>query len=144
MTCSVQRAFYDSLPCGIFVHGLLRMGWDTCQKEVLLAFRCKRRGSGPSCAGRPRMAQRAAHRVACVMPWIPTRHWVVSGPRPGRDWRASAQDLTAKVHTISRPPSGQYDGHQAVKRGSTPQSATGAAGAKMPFDMPIRSYRKPT
>src|SRR6266699_3236474 len=68
----VQREFYDYLQCGILAHGFLRMGCDTCKKEVLLAFSCKRRGFCPACAGR-RMAQTAAHLVECVIPWVPTR-----------------------------------------------------------------------
>jgi hypothetical protein len=55
----VQHEFYDYLQCGILAHGFLRMGCDTCQKEVLLAFSCKRRGFCPSCAGR-RTARRGA------------------------------------------------------------------------------------
>ena len=47
----VQREFYDYLQCGILAHGFLRLGCDTCPKEVLLAFSCKRRGFCPSCAG---------------------------------------------------------------------------------------------
>ena len=56
----VQRAFYNYLQCGILAHGFLRLGCDTCKKEMLLAFSGKRRGFCPSCAGR-RMAQTAAH-----------------------------------------------------------------------------------
>src|SRR5512145_1448575 len=63
----VQREFYGYLQCGILAHGFLRLGCDTCKKEVLLAFSCKRRGFCPSCAGR-RMAQTAAHLVECVSP----------------------------------------------------------------------------
>jgi hypothetical protein len=58
----VQREFYDYLQCGILAHGFLLLGCDTCQKELLLPFSCKRRGFCPSCAGR-RMAQTAAHLV---------------------------------------------------------------------------------
>jgi hypothetical protein len=49
----VQRKFYDYLQCGILAHGFLRLGCDTCHKELLLPFSCKRRGFCPSCAGRP-------------------------------------------------------------------------------------------
>jgi Transposase zinc-binding domain len=76
-----QRAFYDYVPCGILAHGFLRLGCDTGKKEGLRAFSCKRRGFCPSCAGQ-RMAHTAAHLVACVVPWVPTRQWVVSGPIP--------------------------------------------------------------
>ena len=68
----VQREFYDYLQYGILAHGFLRLGCDTCKKEVLLAFSCKRRGFCPSRAGR-RMAQTAAHLVERVIPWVLTR-----------------------------------------------------------------------
>jgi len=112
----VQREFYDYLQCGILAHGFLRMGCDTCKKEVLLAFSCKRRGFCPSCAGR-RMAQTAAHLVEGVIPWVPTRQWVVSVPIPLRYWTAPSKDRTAQVHTIIRTTIAQYYVNQAVKRG---------------------------
>jgi hypothetical protein len=62
----VEREFYDYLQCGILAYGFLRLGCDTCQQEVLLAFSCQRRGFCASCAGR-RMAQTAAHLVEGVM-----------------------------------------------------------------------------
>jgi Putative transposase len=83
---------------------------------MLLAFSCKRRGFCPSCAGR-RLAQTAAHLVECVIPWVPTRQWVVSVPIPLRYWMAASKDLTAKVHTIIRTTIAQYYVNQAVKRG---------------------------
>jgi hypothetical protein len=113
----VQRALYDYWQCGLLAHGCLRLGRDTCQQELLLPFSCKRRGFCPSCAGR-RMAQTAAHLVECVIPWVPTRHWVVSVPIPLRYWTASAKDLMAKVHTIIRTTLAQYYVNQAVKGGA--------------------------
>jgi hypothetical protein len=113
----IQREFYDYLRCGLMAHGFLRMGCDTCQKEVLLAFSCKRRGFCPSCAGR-RMAQTTTHLVECVMPWVPTRQWVVSVPIPLRYWTASSRDLTAQVYTIIRTTIAQVYVNQAVKRGA--------------------------
>src|SRR3989442_7434382 len=112
----VQREFYAYLQCGILAHGFLRLGCDTCPKELLLPFSCKRRGFCPSCAAR-RMAQTAAHLVTRVMPWVPTRPWVVSGPLPLRDWSGGCHDLTAAVHTIIRTTIGQYYVKQAVPRG---------------------------
>jgi hypothetical protein len=112
----VQREFYDYLQCGVLAHGFLRLGCDTCHKELLLAFSCKRRGFCPSCAGR-RMAQTAAHLVEQVIPWVPTRQWVVSVPVPLRYWMAASQELTAQVHTIIRTMIGQYYVNQAVTRG---------------------------
>src|SRR6266566_5053617 len=112
----VQREFDAYLQCGILAHGFLRLGCDTCPKELLLPFSCKRRGFCPSCAAR-RMAQTAAHLVECVIPWVPTRQWVVSVPVPLRYWMAASQDLTAAVHTIIRTTIGQYYVNQAVPRG---------------------------
>jgi hypothetical protein len=112
----VEREFYDYLQCGILAHGFLRLGCDTCPKELLLPFSGKRRGFCPSCAAR-RMAQTAAHLVECVIPWVPTRQWVVSVPIPLRYWMAASQDLTAQVHTIIRTTIGQYYVNQAVTRG---------------------------
>jgi len=91
----VEREFYDYLQCGILAHGFLRLGCDTCQKELLLPFSCKRRGFCPSCAGR-RMAQTAGHLVEQVIPWVPVRQWVVSVPIPLRYWMAASQELTAQ------------------------------------------------
>jgi hypothetical protein len=56
----VQREFYAYVQCGVLAHGILRLGCNTCHKELLLAFGCKRRGFCPACAGR-RMAQTATH-----------------------------------------------------------------------------------
>src|SRR5262249_2299793 len=89
---------------------------ETCEQEGLLAFRWKRRGFCPSCAGR-RMAQTAAHLVACVMPWVPTRPWVVSVPLPLRSWTAPSRDLTAPVHTMIRTTLAPFDVNQAGTRG---------------------------
>ena len=112
----VQREFYDYLRCGILAHGFLRLDCDTCHHELLVPFSGKRRGFCPSCAGR-RMAQMAAHLVEQVIPWVPTRQWVVSVPIPLRYWMASSQQLTAKVHTIMRTTIGQYYVNQAVAQG---------------------------
>jgi len=112
----VEREFYAYLQCGILAHGFLRLGCDTCPKELLLPFSCKRRGFCPSCAAR-RMAQTGAHLVECVIPWVPTRQWVVSVPIPLRYWMAASQELTAQVHTIIRTTIGQYYVNKAVTRG---------------------------
>src|SRR5215470_11770554 len=112
----VQQEFYDYLRCGILAHGFLRLGCDTCHHELLVPCSCKRHGFCPSCAGR-RMAQTAAYLVEQVMPWVPTRQWVVSVPIPLRYWMAASQDLTAQVHTIIRTTIGQYYVNQAVQSG---------------------------
>src|ERR1700745_2595347 len=116
LPASVEREFYAYLRCGILAHGFLRLGCGTCPKELLLPFSCKRRGFCPSCAAR-RMAQTAAHLVECVMPWVPTRQWVVSVPSPLRYWMVASQDLTTTVHTMIRTTIAQHDANQAVKGG---------------------------
>jgi hypothetical protein len=98
----VAREFYDYMQCGVLAHGFVRLGCDTCQHKLLLAFSCKRRGFCPSCAGR-RMAQTTAHLVEQVIPWVSTRQWVVSVPVPLRYWMAASQELTVQVHTSSAP-----------------------------------------
>jgi hypothetical protein len=60
------------------------------------------------------MAQTTAHLVERVIPWVPTRQWVVSVPTPLRYWMAASQELTVKVHTIIRTTIGQYYAHKAV------------------------------
>jgi putative transposase/transposase-like zinc-binding protein len=55
----VAREFYDYVQCGVLAHGFVRLGCNTCQHELLLAFSGKRRGLCPSCAGR-RMAHCAS------------------------------------------------------------------------------------
>ena len=116
MPAYAQREFYDYLQCGILAYGFLRLGCDTCQQELLLPFSCKRRGFCPSCACL-RMAQTAAHLVECVIPWVPTRQWVVSVPMPLRYWMSSSKELTAQIHTVIRTTISQYYVNQAVKRG---------------------------
>ena len=70
------------------------------------------------------MAQTAVHLVECVIPWVPTRQWVVSVPIPLRYWMSSSRDLTAQVHTIVRTAIAQYYVNQAVKRSNTTLNGT--------------------
>ena len=63
------------------------------------------------------MAQMAAHLVAQVLPWVPTRPWVVSVPIPLRYCMAPSQTLTATVHTIIRRTINQFDINRAVTHG---------------------------
>ena len=65
---------------------------------------------------RPAPWQQAAHLVEQVIPWVPTRQWVVSVPIPLRDWMAPSRERTAKVHAIIRRTIGQYDVNHAVKQ----------------------------
>jgi hypothetical protein len=65
------------------------------------------------------MAQMAADLVEQVIPWVPTRQWVVSLPIPLRYWMVPSRELTAIVHTIIRRTIGQYYVNQAVQQGAT-------------------------
>jgi hypothetical protein len=134
----VEREFYDYLQCGILAYGFLRLGCDTCPKETLLAFSCKRRGFCASCAGR-RMAQTAAHLVEGVIPWVPVRQWVVSVPMPLRYWTAASRDLTAQVHTIIRTTIAQFYVNQAVKRGAERQNVHAGSVTFLPAPWQPRS-----
>ncbi len=59
----------------------------------------------------------AAHLVEQVIPWVPTRQWVVSVPIALRYWTAPSRELTAQIHTIIRRTISQYYINQAVKQG---------------------------
>ena len=65
------------------------LGCDTCKKELLMPFSCKRRRFCSSCAAR-RMAQTAAH-LARASSLRATRQWVVSVPIPLGYWTAPSK-----------------------------------------------------
>src|SRR2546425_5163044 len=90
----IQREFYDYLQCGILAHGFLRLGCDTCQKELLLPFSCKRRGFCPSCARRWE-AHTAGHLVGGVIPWVAPRQTGCSVSAPTRLRRLTIKGLDA-------------------------------------------------
>lgn len=79
----VQTEFEEYLKCGRLEHGFLRVQCESCHKEQLVAFSCKRRGFCPSC-GASRMVESAALLVDCVLPHQPIRQWVLSLPFPLR------------------------------------------------------------
>ena len=75
----VREEFESFIDCGIFAKGFLRLSCDSCKKEKLVAFSCKKRGLCPSCGGR-RMCDTAAHLVDNIFPIVPVRQWVLSFP----------------------------------------------------------------
>ncbi len=79
----VQTEFEEYLKCGRLEHGFLRVQCESCHKEQLVAFSCKRRGFCPSC-GAKRMVESAAMLVDTVLPHQPIRQWVLSVPFPLR------------------------------------------------------------
>jgi hypothetical protein len=138
---SVKDEFYAYLQCGILAHGFLRLGCDTCQHEMLLAFSCKRRGFCPSCAGR-RMAQTAAHLVEQVIPWVATQQWVVSYP----DLASPEAGLRATSHCPG-PPSPRNICVRRRPRQRGPIGEVRAAAAhlapshcEMPFEIALPSF----
>jgi ribosomal protein S27E len=68
----VRQEFEDYLKCGLLEHGFLRVKYDGCRHEHLVACSCKRRGFCPSCGAR-RMVESAAHLVDNVFPEAPVR-----------------------------------------------------------------------
>jgi hypothetical protein len=79
----VKKEFEAFLKCGILAHGFARVYCQECRFDRLVAFSCKRRAFCPSCMAR-RMSETAAHLVDSVIPYIPTRQWVLSLPTPLR------------------------------------------------------------
>ena len=79
----VEQEFEAYLQCGCAEHGFFRVRCESCRREHLLLFSCKRRGFCPSCGAR-RMAESAALLVDEVFPDQPVRQWVLSIPIPLR------------------------------------------------------------
>ena len=92
----VQTEFEEYLKCGRLEHGFLRVQCDSCHKEQLVAFSCKRRGFCPSCGG-SRMVESAAMLVDSVLPPQPIRQWVLSVPFPLRWLFASEPGVLSKA-----------------------------------------------
>jgi hypothetical protein len=92
----VEREFEKFLACGLLCHGFVRVRYDDCAEERLVAFSCKTRGFCPSCTSR-RMADTAAHLVDRVLPAVPYRQWVLSLPRQVRFLLARDGDLLSQV-----------------------------------------------
>ena len=79
----VEREFDEFLQCGRLEHGFLRVVYDDCKHEKLVAFSCKKRGFCPSCGAR-RMTESAKLLVDDVLNGYPIRQWVLSLPIPLR------------------------------------------------------------
>jgi len=92
----VEAEMRSFLECGVLAHGFARFRCDDCGTDRLVAFSCKGRGFCPSCGGR-RMTARAAHLVDEVVPYVPTRQWVLSLPFGLRFRVAFDHDLARAV-----------------------------------------------
>ncbi len=102
----VRQEFDAFLDCGILAKGFLRVRCDSCKREMLVAFSCKKRGFCPSCGGR-RMSDTAAHLVDHVFPERPVRQWVLSFPYNLRylfayNGKALSQALQIMIRVIRR------------------------------------------
>jgi hypothetical protein len=75
----VEQEFREFLTCGQLANGFARFRCAGCGLDRLVAFSCKGRGFCPSCGGR-RMAERAAHLVDDVLPFVAVRQWVLTFP----------------------------------------------------------------
>ena len=98
----VQTEFEEYLKCGRLEHGFLRVQCESCHKEQLVAFSCKRRGFCPSC-GAKRMVESAAMLVDSVLPHQPIRQWVLSVPFPLR-WLFASEPrvLSRALEVVTR------------------------------------------
>jgi ribosomal protein S27E len=112
------------LKCGSLSGGFARLKCESCGKERLVPFSCKRRAACPSCAGR-RMAGLAAHLVDSVFPLVPVRQWVLSLPFLLRYRLAWNHDLARKVLRIFWRALERYQRKRAKERGLV-NSRTGA------------------
>jgi hypothetical protein len=93
----VVAAFEAYLACGILACGFSRAYCVECQRSLVVAFSCKKRGPCPSCGAR-RMAGEAAFLVARVLPDVPVRQWVLSLPFELRAACALRPDVLRAVH----------------------------------------------
>jgi len=98
----VQTEFEEYLKCGRLEYGFLRVQCDSCHKEQLVAFSCKRRGFCPSC-GASRMVESAAMLVDSILPQQPIRQWVLSLPFPLR-WLFASEPrvLSRALEVVTR------------------------------------------
>ena len=95
----VEEEFAAYLACGILAHGFLRLTCDTCKRDTLVAFSCKRRGICPACGTR-RMNEAAAYLVDEIIPRVPVRQWVLSFPIPLRSRFAVHPELLTPVLAV--------------------------------------------
>ena len=89
----------EILSLRLFPQGFVRLKCGSCPESILVSFSCKCRGFCPSCAGR-RMSERSINLTEDVIPFVTTRHWVLSVPFELRYWMAADDDLLKKVNRV--------------------------------------------
>ena len=92
--------FDPYLRCGILAYGFLRLKCESCSKEHVVAFSCKKRGFCPSCTAK-RKIETATHLVENVLPYAPYRQIVITFPISLRYWLISNRELYSKIHAIA-------------------------------------------
>lgn len=96
----VLREFDAYLGCRDPAKGFAWLECSDCDHHRLVLFSCKTRGFCPSCAGR-RMAEKAAHWVDRVIPWVATRQWVLTVPFKRRWLLARRADLVDGILRVA-------------------------------------------
>ena len=79
LTRYVEKELRAFLDCGDLSCGFALARCRDCDRQIAVAFSCKRRGVCGSCIAR-RMADASAHLVDWVFPVVPVRQWVLSVP----------------------------------------------------------------
>ena len=85
------------LECGQLQFGFTRRSCESCKKEHLLPFSCKKRGFCPSCCSR-KAAENVIHLCDNILPHRPYRQWCISFPVALRYALASNRSLQKAVH----------------------------------------------
>jgi hypothetical protein len=93
----VNESFERFLRCGVPARGFARYQCTSCQHDHLVPLSCKARGLCPSCGGR-RMMSLSRHVMDAVLPYVPTRQWVLTLPHALRYRVAYDQHLCTAVH----------------------------------------------
>ena len=97
----VKREFESYLNCGCYESGItkVRCQENACKADYWVPTSCKGRGFCTSCGGR-RMNVVAINLSERVIPWVPTRQWVISMPFALRSWMAADAKLSTAVHRV--------------------------------------------
>jgi hypothetical protein len=88
----VEKELRDFLRCGLLQYGFLAAKCRDCDRTILVAFSCKRRGPCCTSCGARRMCNEAAHLVDHVIPRVAVRQFVLSAPFELRLLLASRAD----------------------------------------------------
>ena len=85
------------LQCGRLQYGFTRRRCESCRKEHLLPFSCKKRGFCPSCCSR-KASENVVHLMDNILPHRPYRQWCISFPVALRYALAQNSCLQKAIH----------------------------------------------